>query len=201
MLDQNMPRPLAKGEVRVVLGAQHTAHGRLLPNREALLDAMPKQAVVAEIGVSAGDFTAQILARCDVRRLHLVDAWEGPRYASDLDVVQRRFAEAIASSVVEIDQGLSETVLATFPDAYFDWVYIDSDHSYDVTARELDICRRKVKLSGMIAGHDFCKGNILKRLPYGVIEAVNEFCVAENWAYAYLTLESHGHFSFCIRPL
>jgi hypothetical protein len=201
MLDQNRLRPLAKGEVRVALGPQHTAQGRLLPNREALLDVLPKQAVVAEIGVSSGDFTAQILDRCDVRRLHLIDAWEGRRYAGDLDVVQRRFAEPIARGVVAIDQGLSDTVLAAFPDAYFDWLYIDSDHSYEVTVRELDVCRRKVKPSGMIAGHDFCKGNILKRLPYGVIEAVNEFCVAANWTYAFLTLESHGHFSFCIRPL
>jgi hypothetical protein len=201
MLGQNKSRPLAKGEVRVVLGPQHTAQGRLLPTRDALLDVMPKQAVAAEIGVSRGDFTAQILERCDVQRLHLVDAWEGTRYAGDLDVVLGRFAQAIAKGVVEIDRGLSETVLAAFPDAYFDWVYIDSDHSYEVTVRELDICRRKVKPGGMIAGHDFCKGNIAKRLPYGVIEAVNEFCVAYHWTYAYLTLESHGHFSFCIRPL
>jgi hypothetical protein len=201
VLNQDPTRPLQKGEVRSVLEPRHTAPGRLLPTREALLDALPKRAVVAEIGVSQGDFAAEILGRCDVRRLHLVDAWQGGRYAEDLDVVRRRFARELAENVVEIDQGLSETVLAGFPDSYFDWLYIDSDHSYEVTRDELEICRHKVRPGGLIAGHDFCKGNIAKRLPYGVIEAVNDFCVAHDWAYAFLTLESHGHFSFCLQAI
>ena len=184
-----------------VLQPRHTEGGRLVSSREALLDAIPKGGIAAEIGVSGGDFAAEILARCAVRRLHLIDPWIGARYEPDLERVQSRFADEIAAGTVEINRGFSETVLAGFPDAYFDWVYIDSDHSFVITRSELAIARHKVKPGGRIAGHDFCLGNIRKSLRYGVIQAVNDFCVEHDWGYEYLTVESHGHFSFCIRAL
>jgi predicted O-methyltransferase YrrM len=191
------PRPMG----HAVLQAQHVAAARVIPTREALLDELPKGGIVAEIGVAGGDFSSEILSRCFVERLHLVDSWMSERYAHELEVVQNRFAREISAGMVEVNRGLSEEVLASFPDSYFDWVYIDSDHGYATTIAELSICSRKVKPGGMIAGHDFCVGNVRKRLPYGVVQAVNDFCVANDWGFTYLTVESHGHFSFCLRAL
>jgi hypothetical protein len=187
--------------LRSDLQRRHTDAGRLLPSREALLDAIPKCGIVAEVGVARGNFAAQILSRCGVRRLHLIDAWSGERYASDFDLVRTRFAGELAIGLAEINRGLSETVLASFTDSYFDWVYIDSDHGYATTLSELSICRHKVRPGGRIAGHDFCLGNVTKPLRYGVIQAVNDFCIEHDWGYDYLTIESHGHFSFCIHAL
>jgi CheY-like chemotaxis protein len=186
---------------RRVLQMQHVAAARLLPTREALLDELPKGGTVAEIGVAGGDFASEILRRCSVRRLHLIDSWMGERYAHTLEEVRGRFARELSIGIVEVNRGQSEDVLAGFPDFYFDWVYIDSDHGYSTTLAELSICSRKVKSGGMIAGHDFCVGNVKKRLPYGVIQAVNDFCIGNDWGHAYLTVESHGHFSFCLRAL
>jgi hypothetical protein len=162
---------------------------------------MPKSGIVAEVGVAGGNFAAEILGRCGVRRLHLIDAWSGERYALDFDLVRTRFAGELTTGLVEINRGLSETVLARFADSYFDWVYIDSDHGYATTLSELSICHHKVRPGGRIAGHDFCLGNITKPLRYGVIQAVNDFCIEHDWGYEYLTIESHGHFSFCIHAL
>lgn len=184
---------------RTDLLPRHVEHGRLLASREALLDVMPKHGVVAEIGVSAGDFSTEILGRCAVRRLHLIDLWIGPRYAPDLDRVRTRFAGPLADGLVEVHRGLSVEVLAGFPAHHFDWVYLDSDHAYGPTMAELHACRDKVRPGGMIAGHDYCTGNVVKPIPYGVIAAVNRFCVECDWTFVYLTMESHGHASFCIR--
>jgi hypothetical protein len=186
---------------RDALQEQHVAAARLLPTREALLDELPKGGIVAEIGVAGGDFSSEILRRCLVERLHLIDSWMSDRYAHEFEGVQSRFAREICVGKVEVNRGLSEEVLAGFPDSYFDWVYVDSDHGYATTLAELSVCSRKVKPGGMITGHDFCVGNVRKRLPYGVIQAVNDFCIANDWGFTYLTVESHGHFSFCLQAL
>lgn len=183
---------------RTVLRTEHTAGSALLPTRRALLERIPQGGVASEIGVSRGEFTREILQFNKPSKLHLVDAWSSSRYASHLDEVRAAFGDELASGKVEINQGLSTEVLPRFADFTFDWVYIDTDHSYDTTAAELEICKRKIKPGGRIAGHDFCTGNVVTPVPYGVIEACNDFCVRESWRYEYVTLDPDGHFSFCL---
>ncbi len=96
---------------------------------------------------------------------------------------------------------MSTDVLKTFKDEYFDWIYIDTIHSFNITYAELMLSAQKVKRDGYILGHDFCTGNVITPVPYGVIEAVNKFCVEFEYRYRYLTLESHGHFSFCLQRI
>jgi predicted O-methyltransferase YrrM len=90
--------------------------------------------------------------------------------------------------------------LQTFDNGYFDWVYIDTDHSYKLTRQELEICRDKVKDGGIIAGHDYHMGNWVEGHKYGVIEAVYSFCVDFEWEIIYLTSDIIEA-SFAIRRL
>lgn len=186
---------------RIMLQNCHTEGSSLLPSRQALLSRLPAEGIACEIGVSRGDFTSDILALNRPVKLHLVDSWDSQRYAADLDKVKAAFATEISCGKVEINRGLSTEVLPRFDDAYFDWVYIDTNHSYKTTAAELEICKSKVKSGGRIAGHDFCTGNVITPVPYGVVEACNEFCVREGWRYEFLTLDPDGHFSFCLAKL
>lgn len=186
---------------KVVLVPRHVQGSALLPTREHLLDALPKGGVAAEIGVAFGDFTAEILPRAAPSRLHLIDVWDSERYREGLRQIEEKFAAEITSGAIEVNKGMSTDVLATFSDAYFDWVYIDTDHSYNTTKKELLLAAVKVKSDGRICGHDFTSGNVITPVPYGVIEACNEFCVKQGWRYEYLTLEPHGHFSFCLARL
>jgi len=179
----------------------HTERCRMLPNRNELLHRIPHHGVAAEIGAASGDYTGEILRRNNPRELHLVDAWSTERYQSGLGQIEESFAADIASSRLRIHQGMSTDVLPTFEDAFFDWVYVDTDHSYDTTWAELRICDAKVKRDGRIAGHDFCTGNVVTPVPYGVVEAVTRFCVEYAWEFEYLTLDSDGHFSFCLKRL
>ncbi|MEZ5734170.1 MAG: class I SAM-dependent methyltransferase [Paracoccaceae bacterium] len=181
-----------------ILRPCHTAGAVLLPDRLALLDSLPAGGVAAEIGVADGAFSAEILARANPRRLHLIDIWSSGRYAAGEARVRETLAAEIASGRVSLDKGRSVDLINHLPPAYFDWVYIDTDHSYATTAAELRLCDEKVKPDGLILGHDYCIGNIVKPLVYGVIQAVNEFCVSHNWRYHALTVESHGHFSFAL---
>ncbi len=194
-------RTQVDAQPRPRLEACHTLGRVLLPDRLALLDRLPKNAVAAEIGVAQGDFSAEILARTQPRRLHLIDAWETERYSPGEAKVRRRFSREVASGQVRINRGLSTDVLGQFPPGHFDWVYLDTSHTYSTTAAELALCDGLIGAEGFIAGHDFCTGNVVKPVVYGVVAAVNEFCVTHRWRYDAITLESHGHFSFCLRRL
>jgi len=176
----------------------HTHDCRVVPDREALLERLPRGGVVAEIGVAFGDFSREILKRNKPARLHLIDLWDSKRYGEGLARIEKEFAAPIEAGSVAIHRGLSTAILPKFEDNSFDWVYIDTDHSYATTAKELRICHTKVKPGGMILGHDYCNGNVITPWPYGVIEACHEFCVEYGWKYAYLTLEAHGHLSFAL---
>lgn len=50
----------------------------------------------------------------------------------------------------------------------------------------------------MIAGHDYTIGNWVEGYRYGVIEAVHEFCVENDWRISYLTVDTTEGRSFAI---
>lgn len=183
------------------LRAEHLAHLHVVPDRRAFVERLPKGACVAELGVADGDFSELILTIAQPRRLHLIDAWDHARFQRGQARVRERFASAIAAGQVAIDVGISYEALERFPDAHFDWIYIDTDHTYRTTQRELRVCAQKLKPSGLIAGHDYVTGNWNSGMRYGVVEAVHEFCVEAGWELILLTHETDRHLSFALRRI
>ena len=61
-------------------------------------------------------------------------------------------------------------------------MYIDADHSYEAVKKDLELCKIKTKPGGIIAGHDYNKEKFC-----GVVDAVNEFCLANNYYIEYMT--------------
>ena len=156
---------------------------------------MQRGAVCAEVGVWRGEFSERILAYTNPSRLHLIDPWVfrpdfprrmyGGRIAKsqgDMDRifkgVRDRFVDA---PNVTVTRGASATVLPTFDDGYFDWVYIDGDHSYEAVLGDLRLCMRKVRAGGVIAGDDFTWN---RGEGYPVARAVRAFvaqhCLEDN---------------------
>jgi len=156
----------------VELGQENVNNIRILLDRNELLGQLPKGGVVAEIGVDNGDFSTEILKLSQPEKLHLVDVWSSPRYPeAKFKAVNERFSALRSSGVIQINRGYSTDVLPSFPDAYFDWVYLDSGHGFALTLDEL------------------------------VVEAVNKFCVEYKYEMIFLTMETHRHLSFAIRRL
>ena len=172
----------------------------VLPDRLALLKELPQNGVVAEIGVAEGEFATAIQEACTPAKLFLVDQWNTARYsASMMRAVYQRFEKPISEGKIEVVRDQSVRAAGKFPDSYFDWIYLDTDHSYETTKRELEAYASKIKPGGIIAGHDFMQGNWVKGLRYGVIEAVYGFCVRHQWELVYLTLDFQESLSFGIR--
>lgn len=181
---------------------KHLLHVISLKDREELLRRLPADAVVAEIGVNEGGFSEKILSICKPKKLVLIDVWASKRYHGGLfELVQRRFATYIAEGRVEIMRDYSFAAIEKCAPQFFDWVYLDTDHSYETTHRELELLRPKMKPGGIIAGHDYIIGNWNDGVRYGVIEAVREFSIKYNWEMIYLTHELNDHPSFAIREI
>lgn len=179
----------------------HIKNLKVLVNRETLLKQLPSGGIVAELGVDKGAFSEKILSLCTPSKFHLVDTWGTKRYHEGLmQDVRQRFQDPIKRDVIEINRGYSTEVGKNFPDHYFDWIYIDTNHSYKTTKEELEIYAPKIKEGGLIAGHDFVVWNWKNDVRYGVIEAVYEFCVKHRWEWVYLTTELYAP-SFGLRKM
>lgn len=178
---------------------EHIRNVVIHPSREEMLTTLPTEGKVAELGVDEGDFSEQILSITEPESLFLVDVWETERYGEEkMRKVNKKFDDFAEVSIV---RERSEIALSEFEDDFFDLVYIDTTHSYEQTLEELYVSQRKVKKDGVIAGHDYCVGNVSKGAAYGVISAVHEFCVQENYRICHLSLETHGYRSFALEKI
>jgi len=187
---------------KVSLSKEHMENCELLLDRSELLSAMSENGRVVEIGVDNGDFSSRILNIAKPKSLHLIDVWGSERYHQGLfESVKSRFVTEIESGKVEIHRKLSTEAVHLFPESYFDWIYLDTNHTYETTREELLRYAPKLKINGIIAGHDYSMGNWTKGFRYGVIEAVHEFCVEHDWELIYLTLEPIENQSFAIRRI
>lgn len=187
---------------KVHLIQKNVQNCQVLLNRESLLRALPQNCVVAELGVDLGNFSTRILDLTKPSKLHLIDNWNSKNYdLSKYNIVLEKFKSLIIDDKVCIHKKTSLEAVADFPDDYFDWIYIDTDHSYLNTKNELLAYSRKVKYNGLIAGHDYTKGNYIEEVRVGVVEAVHEFCVNYDWELIYLTLDQLENQSFAIRRI
>ncbi len=187
---------------KIELSKKHIGNAKILLNRKELITLLPKNGNVCEIGVDEGSFSEQIINVNKPKKLHLVDIWITKRYdKKKKSDVETKFNKHIADGKVEIHNGYSTEIFDQFSDNYFDWIYIDTDHTYETTKKELLLFSSKVKSDGLIVGHDFIKGNWNGMVRYGVIEAVYEFCVNHNWEIIYLTMELGENPSFAIKKI
>jgi len=181
---------------------KHISNLKALASRKVLLEVLPKNATIAEIGVDKGDYSQTILNKTNPSKLHLIDVWKSERYPEKLyHEVTHRYSSELKKGQIEIHRGYSTDVVDDFSDEYFDWIYIDTAHSYQVTRAELEAYRPKIKKGGIIAGHDFIIGELETPWKYGVIEAVYEFCNNYDWEIIYLTMERNIPPSFAIRSI
>ena len=187
---------------RTALEPSHVAPCTVLVDREALLAHLPHGGVVAEVGVDHGAFSQRILEATRPSHLHLIDVWGSERYHDGLfELVTDTFRPQTEAGEATIHRALSVDAAARFPASTFDWVYLDTDHSYETTRDELRAYAPLVKPEGLIAGHDYVMGNWGSGYRYGVMEAVHEFCAAEGWALRYVTASLTEKASFAIQRL
>lgn len=132
--------------------------------------------VVAEVGVREGYFSKFILDNTSVDKLYAIDPWENNAELSDCETVFQTCKQLLDpfGDRAEMVKGYSPSASEMFEDGSLDFVYIDGLHDYESVKADIAGFYRKVKVGGIIAGHDYHLGD----WP-GVYNAVNEF-IAEN---------------------
>lgn len=153
---------------------------RHLPQRRPLLG--------VEIGVYKGELSEALFRSYPHLTLVMVDAWSeanpNPRYFDSGDaharITQRAHDEAYAECLANVMpyrhralvlRAHSLDVALICPNAAFDFVFIDADHSYEGCAQDISRWRDKVRAGGVICGHDYENQNYPQ---FGVKRAVDE---------------------------
>lgn len=157
----------------------------IFKTRNDFISTLNKNLIMCEIGVFKGDFS-HILFNQSPKELHLIDPFIGSFWSGDKDGLNMQYANLEISyqylknlylehNHVSIHRGYGQDILQSFSDHYFDFMYIDAEHTYDSVKKDLAICKQKTKINGIISGHDYDRN----KFP-GVVQAVNEFCTENN---------------------
>lgn len=120
----------------------------------------------AEVGVEYGINAEVILSTSDLKGLYLIDAWgyipgHDPRgfgvSYSDWNAVwqQCHFRMQRFSDRAVMMQAASSEIVKSFADEFLDFVYIDANHMSPWIDEDLENWFKKVKVGGIIGGHDF----------------------------------------------
>jgi hypothetical protein len=177
----------------------HVKNCRFVESRLKMLEYLPKNSVVAEVGTQYGHFAEQIMAIAKPKKLHLIE-YNLDLFKAEISKKQIiRVQEGIENGTVELHEGDSSTILSSFPDEYFDWIYIDADHGYQGVCKDIQQGYTKIKAAGMMVFNDYTNWSVCEVMPYGVAKAVNEFCIANNWEMVFFAFQSLGYHDVAIR--
>lgn len=179
-----------------------------IKKRADLLRIMPKNKIVAEIGVQAGLFAEEILLYTQPEHLYLIDCWayQNPTEYHDEANMNNNEQEKLFQSVkqkfrnnprVTVIRAFSPEAAELFKDNFFDWIYIDANHAYEGVKKDLEGWYPKIKVGGIISGHDYILLETVHST-FGVVSAVNEFMDKYHLKLEYLTNENHHYDSYGI---
>ena len=161
---------------------------RIFPRPFELYAIKGKDLIGVEIGVFDGLHARSMLKTLDIRKLFLVDSYEkydeGNKHYGieqiDLKTAKEQ-AQKNTDWLVNVHwiflKSEDEQTLKIIPDD-LDFVYIDGAHDYESVKRDIENYWKKIKIGGVIGGHDFFNGyGANKEEHSGLVMAVIEFCV------------------------
>ncbi len=119
----------------------------------------PETLQIVEVGV-AGGLNAELMLKAYKHTfLHLVDNYEEGQSPDSMLKLLEPFSERIKFVHKKSVEAAKE-----YPDGYFDYVYIDGLHDYANVFQDLNSWYPKVKMEGMMAGHDWWFGDVKKAI-------------------------------------
>lgn len=124
-----------------------------------------------EVGVRFGVFSRDLMESSSLTKLIGID------YDLHKDAIQtdKDYAK------YQLMCGRSPDCASLFTDNSLCLVYLDNDHHYAHVKAELPVWYEKVKVGGILSGHDFMEYTDSGEGKFGVDDAVIEFCRERNY--------------------
>ena len=146
----------------------------------------------AEIGVCKGGHALQLFKIIPGLHLYCIDPWTKYSVRNSQKMQDENYKTTcvrLKDRNASILTKTSTQALADIEDGALDFIYIDGLHTFDAVMGDLINWAPKVKIGGMIAGHDY-----YAFYRSGVIEAVNAYTRAHGVDAWYLTRELQATF-------
>jgi predicted O-methyltransferase YrrM len=120
-----------------------------------------KEAKMLEIGSYMGESTAMFGMANLFKEIHCIEPFTGEEQFNDENFYDWEFVEnqfllntRHYHNIVH-HRDFSQNIHEVFQDEYFDFIYIDANHSYEAVKSDLINYIPKVKTGGFIGGHDY----------------------------------------------
>jgi len=162
-----------------------------------------------EIGVYKADYSLQILEKTNLDKLYLIDPWRHLDNYKDIsnhndDDFEKIFLDVYKKTDkfndrVKIIRDSAENFNSNFSDSFFDFLYLDANHSYEESKKDIYMWYDKVRPGGVFSGHDYLNGS-LPQGEFGVKQAIDEFVQEKNLKLQ-ITGESEWKSWFIVKPV
>tara|TARA_Y100000034_G_scaffold19875_1_gene22595 strand:- start:1125 stop:1805 length:681 start_codon:yes stop_codon:yes gene_type:complete len=135
----------------------------------------------AEIGVERGVYSKILCQKNPGLKLYGIDPWKAYRGYREHVSQQKldRFVEETKERMIDYEEysiirKFSVDAAKLFKNESLDFVYIDANHEFRHTVDDISEWYRKIRVGGIISGHDYIKRKDPRYL-MGVVEAVTGF--------------------------
>ena len=161
----------------------------LRPSAQEFKNKVKEQPVIMlEAGVYRGYNSKELFASFNCELLYLIDKWyteyEGGKYKVPEMLEYAKTAMSFFDGKDNVMMIKADSLLFDlFPPLYFDYAYLDNDHSYNHCVKEFPKYWAKVKKGGMLSGDNL-------EAP-GVKRALEEFCSLLNLKYEHKPWKVH----------
>ena len=148
-----------------------------------------KELVGAEIGVLEGENAESILKTLSMKKLYLIDPYQEYseydfKFQMEDDLTINKTFKMMSLNIIEnrakkrlrkyqdkviFIKHKSSDALDKIPDN-LDFVYIDGNHIYKYVKQDIENYYKKIRVGGVLCGHDVSDPNVLKALLKFVVE-------------------------------
>ena len=139
--------------------------------RAYILEQLVKNSKFVEVGVWKGDFSKQIWSISNPNLLVLVDSWTfdekvrgcAPQVSGEEPLSQNFFDQAKKDTYDKFENVQNVNILdlnsleasSKYQDNFFDYIYIDAEHTYKAVTKDLEVWYPKLKKNGTLFGDDY----------------------------------------------
>lgn len=152
-----------------------------------LIQNLPNDIVMAEIGCAGGGSTYQFITSGKIKKMYCIDSWVTGYSNEDwlskfnMEEVEYIFDYNLSNYIKENKiikiKNKSEDAVKLFEDKYFDFIYIDANHEHPFIDNDIINWLPKVKHGGFFGGHDYVPSW------KDVVEAVNKLLIKPDYLF------------------